>query len=120
MLFRSVEIAGNSNWIETALWYGAAVFLFIATVRLIRRTQAFVTWLIGFLLYGGRWALTLQDQGGVMPAVQALTVDSFRPENITTTSTPGQLALLAALLVVGIVIFIVDHTDRKHWAAQAA
>jgi hypothetical protein len=45
------------SWIEVGLWAGAGLFFLISGVRLIRRTQAFWTWLIGFAFYGGagRW-----------------------------------------------------------------
>lgn len=116
------QIAVNTSPVETGLWYGAAVFLLIAMIRLVRRTQAFWAWLIGFALYGGRWALVQQEAGGLLPALQRLTVDSFRPETLGNdlTAPAAQLVLIAALLLVGLLTAIVDHGDRKYWNAQAA
>ena len=116
------RIAENSTIVETALWYGAAVFFLIAMVRLVRRTQAFWVWLIGFALYGARWALVQQSEGSLVQSVQSLTVDSFRPESLgaDTTSTATQIVVLIALLIVGLLIYIVDHGDRRYWNSQAA
>ena len=50
---RRAILAGVS-WIEIGLWFGAGLFFFIAMVRLMRRTQAFWSWLLAFALFGGR------------------------------------------------------------------
>jgi hypothetical protein len=64
-------------------------------------------------------------QGGadaIVKSVQSLTVDSFKPETLASdpTSAAAQMSLLAALLVVGLLIFMVDHGDRRYWDKQAA
>ena len=67
-------------------------------------------------------AMAQQEGGGLLPKLQQLTVDSFRPETLgNDLSAPAaQLVLIAALLLVGLLIAIVDHGDRKYWNAQAA
>lgn len=116
------DVARNSNWIEAGLWYGAAVFLLIAAIRLMRQTQAFWAWLMGFALYGARWALVQGGGANIVQSVQGLTADSFKPDTLASdpTSAASQIALLAALLLVGLLVFIVDHGDRRYWDKQAA
>ena len=97
------ELGGAATPIEAGLWYGAALFLFIAMVRLIRRTQAFWVWLIGFALYGARWALWKQTEGGLQ----------FSTDYPVTDYAP-----VGVLLTVGLLILLVDGADRAHWARQ--
>jgi hypothetical protein len=102
------ENARSSNWVEAALWYGAAVFLFISAVRLIRRTQAFWAWLIGFGLYGARWGMSRQAAGEGLPT----SLDGALADN--------GLLMLAGLLVVGLLILLIDASDRAFWARREA
>jgi hypothetical protein len=94
------DLGAAASPLEAGLWYGAGLFLFIAMVRLIRRTQAFWMWLVGFALYGGRWALWTQQNGG-------LTLDTAYP-----VADFGPIGLL---LVVGLAILAVDGADRAYW-----
>jgi hypothetical protein len=111
----------SATWWEAALWYGAALFLLIAMVRLVRQTQAFWAWLLGFACYGAHWALQLnQEQGGALAQLQSLTLDSFKPGTIGLDSLATQVLLVGGLFVVGLLIFIVDHGDRRYWNKQAA
>lgn len=116
------DYAITATWLEAGLWYGAALFFFIAAVRLMRRTQAFWAWLIGFALYGGRWALNQQNQdGGFVASIQSLSAESFQPENLSATDQPAaQITLLAVVLVIGLLIFIIDAADRAYWNRQEA
>ncbi|MBI1251370.1 MAG: hypothetical protein GC189_07850 [Alphaproteobacteria bacterium] len=102
---RLSALGASATPLEAGLWYGAAVFLFIAMVRLMRRTQAFWAWLIGFALYGARWALWKQAEGG-------LTLDSQYPL--------ADYAPIGVLLAVGLVILLVDGGDRAYWRRQDA
>ena len=120
-------IAGQAAWLEVGLWYGAAAFFLVAAIRLIRRTQGFWTWLIGFGLYGGRWAVTQQDvtpqdAGGLIDRVRGLTVENFRLEALTAdfTQPAAQVALLALPMVVGLLVFVIDGSDRAYWDRQSA
>ncbi|MBL8549961.1 MAG: hypothetical protein JNJ73_08235 [Hyphomonadaceae bacterium] len=100
--------ASSANWLQAGLWYGAAFCLFVAAVRLIRRTQAFWAWLIGFGLYGARWGLARQAEGvGVPTSLDAALADYG-------------LLMLSGLLLVGLLILIVDAADRSHWARRDA
>jgi hypothetical protein len=110
----------GASWLEAGLWYGAGLMFLISAIRLIRRTQGFWLWLLGFALYGGRWAVTIQDQGGLLKAAQGLSMQSFQPGALTAASPAAQTVLLAAVLVVGLVIFFIDAADRRYWDSQGA
>jgi hypothetical protein len=110
----------GASWLEAGLWGGAGLLFLIASIRLMRRTQGFWMWLLGFALYGGRWALTIQDQGGLVQAAQSLSVQSFQPDQLTAVSPAAQTILLGGHLLVGLIIFVVDAVDRHYWDSQAA
>jgi hypothetical protein len=116
--------AANAGWIDVGLLAGAAIFFLIAAIRLARRTQGFWTWLLGFALYGGRWAWGQQHQeGGLSGTIQGLDVNAYsRPaELITDLGSPAaQVGILAIVLIVGFFIFIVDAADRAYWDRQGA
>ncbi|MEJ0058084.1 MAG: hypothetical protein WDM79_00085 [Terricaulis sp.] len=115
------SLAQNTTWLEAGLWYGAALLFLVAAIRLMRRTQAFWAWLIGFALYGARWALTQNSQdGGLVATVQSLSVEAFQPENLTATAPATQVGLVVFHLAVGLLIFIIDAADRHYWDKQGA
>lgn len=114
------QLGASASWYETALWYGSAVLLFIALVRLVRKTQAFWAWLLGFACYGGHWALAEQREGGVMTTLQSLTLDSIKPENVQPDSPVTALGLIVLLFIIGILIWMIDHGDRAYWNRQLA
>lgn len=112
--------AGQANWIDVGLWSGAALFFLISAIRLLRRTQAFWTWLIGFALYGGRWAYS--QRGGIEDTIRGIDPNVYRtPQALLNDlgSPAAQVGLLAIVLIVGLLIFIVDAADRAHWDRQA-
>ncbi|MBK6705080.1 MAG: hypothetical protein IPL62_05670 [Caulobacteraceae bacterium] len=112
------------TWIEVGLWTGAGLFFLISAVRLMRRTQAFWTWLIGFGFYGARWALAQQNEGGGLVAnVQSIDVNAYTaPAELAanTGGTEAQVGILGIILIVGLLIFIIDAVDRAHWDKQGA
>ncbi|GAM97186.1 hypothetical protein U91I_00811 [alpha proteobacterium U9-1i] len=111
------------SWLEAGLWLGAGLFFFIAMIRLIRRTQAFWAWLIGFALFGGRWAYAQQENGGLVETVQSVEVQSFaQPEVLVATpdGTESQIVILAVILIVGLLVLAIDAIDRAYWERQAA
>jgi len=112
------------SWIEVGLWAGAGLFFLISGVRLIRRTQAFWTWLIGFGFYGARWAMAQQNEGGGLVAnVQSIDVNAYTaPAELAanTGGTEAQVGILAIILIVGLLIFIIDAVDRAYWDKQGA
>jgi hypothetical protein len=112
------------SWIEVGLWAGAGLFFLIAAVRLIRRTQAFWTWLIGFGFYGARWAMAQQNEGGGLVAnVQSIDINAYTaPADLAanTGGTEAQVGILGIILIVGLIIFIVDAADRAYWDKQGA
>ena len=112
------------SWIEVGLWSGAGVFFLISAIRLIRRTQAFWTWLIGFAFYGGRWAMAQQNEsGGLVANLQSIDVNAYRaPADLAANAggTEAQVGLLGVIVIVGILIFIVDAVDRAYWDKQGA
>ncbi len=110
------ELAASTTMPERILWYVAAVFFLIAAIRLIRRTQGFWMWLFGFACLGGRWALAQQYQeGGIEATVESVNVQSFAPENLATGGASAQITVLVALLILGVLIFIIDAADRAYW-----
>ena len=117
-----IATLSNTSWLEVGLWAGAGLFFLISMIRLLRRTQAFWTWLLAFALYGGRWAVGQQSQGGLEATAQSLTANSFQPEALTSTpeAPAAQVTVLAAILIVGLVIFLIDAADRAYWDKQGA
>lgn len=115
--------AAEATWIDVGLLAGAAIFFLIAAIRLMRRTQGFWMWLLGFACYGGRWAWAQQDSGGLVATVQSVDVNAYRtPQSVLAdlSTTEGQLAILALVLIVGLIVFIVDASDRSYWDKQGA
>ncbi len=113
--------AGQSTWIDVGLWAGAGLFFLIAAVRLMRKTQGFWTWLIGFALYGGRWALA--QEGSLVDTVKGINPQAYlTPQSILSDlATPeAQVGLLGLILVVGLLIFVIDAADRAYWDKQGA
>jgi hypothetical protein len=112
----------QASWIEVGLWAGAGLFFLVASIRLLRRTQGFWAWLIGFGLYGGRWAMGQQDSGGLPAVTQGLTVESFQPQTLAAApdAPAAQVSVLAIVLVVGLIIFIIDAADRSYWDKHGA
>jgi hypothetical protein len=112
-----------SNWIEAGLWYGAGLFFLISAIRLVRRTQAFWTWLVGFACYGGRWAMAQQSDGGLLATVQSVDPKVYlTPEALVGApeSSEAQIGVLAVILIVGLITLIVDGADRAHWNKHGA
>jgi hypothetical protein len=109
------------GWLETGLRYAAAVFFLISAIRLVRRTQGFWTWLLGFACYGGRWAWEQQSHGDIVSAVRGINPQVYlRPQDMlgSLDSPEAQVGLLAIILIVGLIILIVDAADRSHWDRQ--
>lgn len=106
---------------ERVLWYLAALFFFIAAVRLIRRTQGFWVWLLGFACYGGRWALGQHHQeGGFAATIQSVDVQALSADTLAEGGSEAQLGFLVFLLIVGLLVFIIDSADRAYWDRQDA
>lgn len=110
--------ASGAGWIETALWAGAGVMLFISAVRLVRRTQGFWAWLLGFAAYGARWALSETGGDFVAEASAVRSLDDAAPVAANVVSN-YPLVLLFALLVVGLLILVIDGADKR-WARRGA
>lgn len=118
------EVAAQASWTDVGLLAAAGVFFLIAAVRLIRRTQGFWMWLLGFACYGGRWAWDQQQSdGGLAATVQGINVNAYsQPASLVadTGSTEAQIGLLGIVLIVGLIVFIVDAADRAYWDKQGA
>jgi hypothetical protein len=113
--------ATEASWLHVGLLVGAGLLFLISAVRLIRKTQAFWTWLIGFALYGGRWALA--QQGNFVDTVKGIDPRAYlEPQTILADlATPeAQVGLLGLILVVGLFIFVIDAADRAYWDKQGA
>ncbi|MGE3142453.1 MAG: hypothetical protein AB7L65_03975 [Hyphomonadaceae bacterium] len=115
---RAVEYGRSATWLQAGMMYAAALMFFISMVRLLRRTQAFWYWLLGFGLFGASWALThnIQQWGALaqtMPRFDALT--SQNAAEIFAQALDQGLAPLAACLLAGLAVAFVDGADRAHW-----
>ena len=113
--------AAEASWIDVGLLAGAALFFLIAAVRLMRRTQGFWTWLIGFALFGGRWAYG--QQGDLMTTVQGIDPNAYlAPQELLNDlgSPTFQVGVLGVILIIGLFIFIIDAADRAYWDKQGA
>lgn len=113
--------AAQATWIDVGLWAGAAIFFLISAIRLIRRTQGFWTWLIGFALYGGRWAYA--QSSDLITSVQSIDPRVYlNPQALIAdpASTQAQLGILGIVLVSGLLILIVDAADRAYWDKHEA
>ncbi len=114
-----IAVVRASTWLEAGLWYGAGVLFLVAAIRLMRRTQGFWVWLLGFACYGGRWAAP--QQNGPVETIQGLDLNAYlKPEALlaTPTSPEAQLGLLGIVLIVGLLILIIDAADRAYWDRQ--
>lgn len=112
--------AAQAGWLDVGLLAGAGLFFLISAIRLMRRTQGFWTWLIGFALYGGRWAMA---QDGLASTIQNIDLNAYRaPQAILAdlTAPEAQVGFLAIVLIVGLFVFIVDAADRAYWDKQGA
>lgn len=110
--------AAQATWIDVGLWAGAAIFFLISAIRLVRRTQGFWTWLIGFALYGGRWAYAQSDDGGLVETLQGVDPNVYlQPQTLVTdlASTEAQIGILGIVFVLGLLILVVDAADRAYW-----
>ena len=116
--------AADANWIQVGLLGAAAVFFLISAIRLMRRTQGFWTWLLGFACFGGLWAYTQQQsEGGVMATVRSIDFSAYAQPQVLVSDPAApetQVGLLAIVLVVGLFVFIVDAADRAYWDKQGA
>ncbi len=113
--------AASASWIDVGLLAGAALFFLIAAVRLMRRTQGFWTWLLGFALYGGRWAYG--QQGDLMETVRGININAYlAPQELLNDlgSPTFQVGVLGVILFVGLLIFVIDAADRSYWDKQGA
>ena len=119
----NIDQLGRFNWLQTGLLYGAGILFLISAIRLMRRTQGFWTWLLGFACFGGRWALAQQENGGLVGTVQHINPTAYmQPQTLIATpdAPEAQVALLGAILLVGLIILIIDAADRAHWDRQGA
>lgn len=113
--------AAQAGWIDIGLLAGAGVFFLISAIRLMRRTQGFWTWLLGFALYGGRWAY--QQREGLASTIQSIDPNAYLQPQVVMSdlgSPTAQVGLLGVVLLVGLIVFIVDAADRAHWDKQGA
>lgn len=115
-----LAVVQSFDWIQTGLWWAAGLFFLISAIRLIRRTQGFWVWLLGFACYGGRWALAQQGDGGLMATVRSIDPNAYlNPVQLfdqAADSPEAQLGVLGIALLVGLIIFLVDLADRAYWA----
>jgi hypothetical protein len=113
--------AAQATWIDVGLLAGAALFFLIAAIRLMRRTQGFWTWLLGFACFGGLWAY--QEGQGVVDRIMAIDINVYRaPQALLADSGSfeARVGILAIILLVGVIIAIIDGADRAYWDREGA
>lgn len=113
--------AAEAGWIDVGLLAAAAIFFLISAIRLIRRTQGFWLWLLGFAAYAGRWAYAQGE--GVVGQIQGIDPNIYlQPQALLNdlAATETQVAILGIVLFVGLLVFIVDAADRSYWNSQGA
>ena len=113
--------AAEATWIDVALLAAAGVFFLISSIRLIRRTQGFWTWLFGFACYGAFWAMS--QEGGLRETAQQIDPNIYLQPQVLLNdpgSPASQIALLIVILIVGFLVFIVDAADRAYWDKHGA
>ena len=118
-----IATVSATSWIEVGLWGGAGLFFLVSVIRLIRRTQGFWMWLMGFACFGGRWAMAQLSEGGLVATIQEVDPNAYlKPEVLMASpeSAAAQVGVLGIVLIVGFLIFIVDAADRAHWDRQGA
>jgi|CXWL01.1.fsa_nt_gi hypothetical protein len=118
-----IATVSASSWIEVGLWGGAGLFFLVSAIRLIRRTQGFWTWLVGFACFGGRWAMAQLSEGGLVATIQQVDPNAYlKPEMLVASpeSAEAQVGVLGIVLIVGVLIFIIDAADRAHWDRHGA
>ncbi|HCK85116.1 MAG TPA: hypothetical protein DHW63_11560 [Hyphomonadaceae bacterium] len=117
----NLEVIKSVSWPEVVLWGGAGLFFLISSIRLMRRTQAWFMWFMGFACLVGRWVL---GQGGVeqaVSAVQGVDVGAYlKPEDLLgdVTAPEVQVGRFGVLLLLGLIVLIVDLADRAHWKRE--
>jgi hypothetical protein len=115
--------AAQSTWLDVGLWAFAGIFFLVCAIRLMRRTQGFWTWLLGFACYAGRWAYAEQQQHDLVAAIQAVNPSIYAQPQVVLadlSTFEAQLGILAVIVVVGLLIFIIDLADRAYWDKQGA
>ncbi len=50
---------------------------------------------------------------------ESVDVQSFAPAGLAEGGASAQITVLVALLVLGLLIFIIDHADRAYWISTA-
>jgi hypothetical protein len=111
--------AADATWLDVGLLAAAALFFLISAIRLIRKTQGFWTWLLGFACYAGLWAYN--EGPSLVDRVKALDLTVFRQPQVLLNdpaSLQTQIAVLALILIVGVFTFIIDAADRAYWDRQ--
>jgi hypothetical protein len=117
-----IAVLRQVSWLQTGLLYSAGLLFLVSAIRLMRRTQGFWTWLLGFACFGGRWALA-QQTNDLLSTVQHLNISVYQqPQTLlaNTDSPEAQVGLLGVIVIVGLIILIVDAADRAHWDRQSA
>jgi di/tricarboxylate transporter len=97
-------------WVEIALLLLAGLMFVIAAIRLVRRTQSFLAFLLGFAAIAGFTVVN------AWLTVQADPTRAGIPGQVLEElSGPAPMGVLGLMVFVGIVIFFIDRTDKAHW-----
>ncbi|MFZ4120179.1 MAG: hypothetical protein ACOYKM_00820 [Caulobacterales bacterium] len=115
----ATAIVRATSTLEVVLSLAALFFFVIALVRLVRRTQAFMAWLLGFLCL-----LALRSVAGIATDIGGKPPAELFNQMLANLQEPtlltANLIILGAQLLIGIAIIMIDVSDKRHWTAHAA
>jgi hypothetical protein len=115
------EVVAGIGWLQAVLWGAGGVFFLIAAIRLMRRTQGWFLWLLGFACLVGRWVLSQGGYEDALAQVGGLDVGAYlKPEELLgdVTAPEVQVGRFGVLLLLGLIVLIVDIADRSYWKRQ--
>jgi hypothetical protein len=110
-----LAVVRGFDWVQVALWAGAGLFFLISAIRLMRATQGWFLWLLGVVCYVGRW---VAGQGGPEAALgQVSDLDAgayLKPGELLgdLTAPEVQVGRFSLLLLLGLIVLIVDLSDK--------
>ncbi len=114
-----LEVVAGVGWLEAVLWGAAGLFFLISAIRLMRRTQAWFMWLLGFACLVGRWVLAQGGHESALATVQKINPGAYlQPASLDIYGPEVQVGRFGVLLLLGLIVLIVDLADRAHWKRE--
>jgi hypothetical protein len=115
----ATDLVGATSGLEVGLSIAAMLFFVVALVRLVRRTQGFLAWLLGFVCL-----CALRSVAGIATDLGAEAPGALFARAVGNLTSPELLVpnaiILGTNLVVGLAIVAIDLSDKRYWSAEAA